>query len=576
MTKLLDRAMILTDVNEAIAAYESAGLVGFDTETSGLNRFADDIQVVSLSAPGLPVAVLHTGGAMPAQLLDFLQRHTLLGHNLTSFDIPFLMKYGYDPATSAGWRDTLIGEQLAIVSDRRGVSKSLKATVNRRLGVELDKEVDHAGWTTDVLTDQQLSYAGSDVQYLHRVYAEQLEKIRENKLEQAWDNEVGAQAATSYMTANGVPVVVSEIREHLREVEEDMSVLLPHLSELAVGDFNPGSSKQVREVFSLVFGLDLESTDVDTLHKLTERGGKVAELAQGIIDYRRLKKASMYNDEWLAENMDTDGRVRSTYKQLGTDTGRYSCSEPNMQQWTRSLRGLIGYEEGSDRRILSVDYSQIEILISAILCKEQRLIDEVLEGDVHSFVASLVFGMPVEQVDSLSRKKGKAAGFTLLFAGGATGIIRSASSGGLFMTPEEARVIRDKFFTSFPKVGQYIAGIRSQVDWRSQRKMALNIRVPQGPLRSLFGQSLTASTVVNTLVQGSAAVGLKRALAKMVSQGLGKYLIGVVHDEVLLDVPEKELVEVQQEVEQCMQTGMQEIIGIRPKTEAKAGLRWSA
>jgi DNA polymerase I-like protein with 3'-5' exonuclease and polymerase domains len=169
----------------------------------------------------------------------------------------------------------------------------------------------------------------------------------------------------------------------------------------------------------------------------------------------------------------------------------------------------------------------------------------------------------------------KAASFTLLFAGGVPGIMESAAKGDVALTVDEAREVRGKFFAAFPAVNSYINGTRAIVDYRQRINSALNVRVPNGPLRSLFGKSLTASTVVNTLVQGAAAVGLKRALGQIIANGFGQYLCAVVHDEVVLDVPRNDAVEIQRSVEKCLQDGMEQTIGVRPKVGSTLGLQWS-
>jgi DNA polymerase-1 len=224
--------------------------------------------------------------------------------------------------------------------------------------------------------------------------------------------------------------------------------------------------------------------------------------------------------------------------------------------------------------MLSVDYSQIEILIAALLCKEPRLIDAVLNGDVHTFVGSLVFHVPEAELDKRHRSMAKAASFTLLFAGGVPGIMESAAKGDVVLTIDEAREVRDKFFAAFPAVARYIAGTRSMVEYRQRIGAALNVRVPSGPLRSVFGKSLTASTVINTMIQGAAACGLKRALALIVARGLGPYLCAVVHDECVLDVPRVNAEEIKREVEQCLIEGMESIIGIRPKVGSTLKSQW--
>jgi DNA polymerase I-like protein with 3'-5' exonuclease and polymerase domains len=574
VARSIDREMILTDPIAAIEAYSGCATIAFDTETSGLDRYADEVMVVSMASPNLPPAVLHVAGRMPDGLIDLLNQKLLIGHNITSFDIPFLAKYGYDVLGSHGWIDTMITEQLCLTTLRRDVGKSLAATAKRRVGIELDKDVDHAGWTAASLNDRQLQYAALDVLYLHKIWAAQETRLRELKLDQAHRNEMDAQRATAMITVNGMPIVLDDVRHHVVEVSDEMVEVKAGLEAIAARTFNPTSHVQVKKLFEEEFGMKLKSTDVETMHHLSGQPGRVGELASEIQEFRKLKKSSMYNEDWIRKHVSSDGRVRSSYWQLGTDTGRYSCSDPNLQQWPRALRELIGYPDESDRLIMSVDYSQIEILIAAILIKEPELAKAVIEGDVHMFVASLAFKTPAEQIDKRHRSMAKAASFTLLFAGGIPGIIRSALNSGEEITHETAEDVRTKFFAAFPKVKSYINGTWDLVNSNKSAGTSVNVRIPGGPVRSLRENDLTASTVINTLVQGSAAVGLKKALTKICKNGLGKFLCATVHDEVVLDVPVYGASEILKEVEVCMQEGMLETIGVRPKVGSTLGLRW--
>lgn len=573
MSKLLDRSLILTDVNAAIAAYDRPEVmsIAFDTETSGLDRHADSVMVVQMAAPGLPTAVLHVPGGPPPALINLLNRKVLLGHNLSAFDIPFLYKYNYDPLRPAGWRDTYLAEQLCVTTDRRGVSKSLAATAKRRLGVEIDKDVDHSGWTNVELSDSQLSYAASDVAYVHRIYEAQMKRLAELKLESAWETECNASRATVMMAVNGLPLVLEDAQSHYDQTAAELTAARDNLEALVERPLNPQSGKQVKEAFA-GFGVTLTSTDHDTLQKVAEVKGQVGEVARAVLLCRKLQKASLYNPDWFDKYLSDDHRVRPSWRQLGTDTGRYSCSSPNAQQFPRTLRRLIGHPEGSDQVILSVDFSQIEILISALICREPSLVDAVLTGDVHTYVASLVFG--AENVNKRRRQMAKAASFTLLFAGGVPGIIRSGAQGGEAIEVEEARVVRNSFYDAFPHVADYIQRTRNIVDARKASNTSVTVRVPGGPVRSLFGPSLSAQTCINTLVQGLAAVGLKKGLHRIIQAGLGKYLVAVIHDETVFSLPKAEVEEAQKVIEEAMVEGMFEAINVRPKVHATTGLRW--
>jgi DNA polymerase I-like protein with 3'-5' exonuclease and polymerase domains len=103
---------------------------------------------------------------------------------------------------------------------------------------------------------------------------------------------------------------------------------------------------------------------------------------------------------------------------------------------------------------------------------------------------------------------------------------------------------------------------------------AITLRIPNGPKRSLYGADVTASRLVNTMVQGTAASGLKHGLVECLKAGIAQYIVAVVHDEVVLDVPKDKADEIQAIVERCMKDGMKKIIGIEPKVESVWGSHW--
>lgn len=141
--------------------------------------------------------------------------------------------------------------------------------------------------------------------------------------------------------------------------------------------------------------------------------------------------------------------------------------------------------------------------------------------------------IPLDKVDKEHRKGGKATVVHTLVCR-SPGIIRSAGGSGTHVSTSDAQHVKAKFYAAFPGVAKYIYNVQNTVAYRRDNNMSQTIRVPGGPVRTLFGETLTPSTVVNTLVQGAAAVGLKRARALICERGMVQYLCATVHDEVLI------------------------------------------
>lgn len=572
----LDTQVVLRDVDDAIKHYSRESLVAVDIETSGFNHWQDRIMVISLAAPGLPPAVLHVRGEVPIELIRCMETWTMVGHNMTTFDVPFLAQDGYNLFENNGWVDTMIAEQLCIKSNRKDVKKSLAATLKRHLGVTLNKDVDHSGWGAYELTENQVRYSAEDVQFLVPLWEKQKAILHENSLDDAWETESGAFVPTAIMAYRGLPVVIEDVNAAIFKSKADLEIAYYDLTTLfgiTNSNFNPRSPKQVKMAFESAFGIGLAKTDDETMHNLEARGGDEGKAAGLVRQCRQLAKVDMYDEDWQRKYVAWDKRIRAKFWQLGTDTGRYSCSEPNLQQWPRHMRNVIGFQETDDRLILSTDYSQIEILISAIYFGEQGLVDAVLGGDVHSYVGRTLFNK--QEITKEERSTAKAASFTLLFAGGRPGLIRTATAGGMHMDYDTADQVMFLFYDAFPHVLYGINDVKKRLAWLAENHLGQTIEIPSGPIRYLFGPTLTPSTVINTIVQGTAAVGLKRSLALMHQRGLANYLCSVVHDEVILDVPKDLALDIQQEVEACMIEGMEGVIGVTPRVESKLGPRWS-
>jgi DNA polymerase-1 len=574
----------------AMREYRSEQIVAFDLETTGapgtkdgLSHKKGAIAVVALHAPGKAPIVLHypRGSNGPSTtLMHFLERRILVGHNITAFDIPFCMKYGFRPFKSVGWIDTLIAEQLALTSGRRDLRRDLGTTLNRRLNIIIKKEMSHEGWGNEWLNEEQLEYVLDDVTLLLKMWKAQQKAISENGLDSAWELERAIFPITANMIGKGMPLDLDALDKFEETNQFEFEQLINDLLE-SIGTDAINSPKKIKAAFDESYTVKLPNTTRDTMLKLSGRADEVGRAAAAVQHAKEHKKRGMYNSKWL-DKYYYNGRVNSRYKPLGTDTSRYSSHDPNMQQIPSNMRGIFGYPEGSDRVLLKCDYGQIEVLIFAILTGEQKLIDWYRGGrDVHTEVAAAIYQTTQETImedkknNGNLRKTAKAATFAMLFAGGKRSVIATARKEGVELSDEEAGRIIRQFFRNFPNASGYIQKKREEADKALVKGYAITLRLPNGPKRSLYGADITASRLVNTMVQGTAAVGLKMGLVECIKANIAQYIVSVVHDEVILDLPRERVEEVQPILEQCMKDGMKSIIGLEPKVESAWGTHWS-
>jgi len=539
-----------------------------DIETGGLNPWKHPIAVISIYGPRSGVcSIIHTRGDVPDCLVELLSRQNVIQtkHNGTAFDDLFLANAGID-VFKPKLRDTLISELVSIRTARRDTRVSLESSVKRRTGTQLNKSIDHRTWMQPTLTEEQLAYAGGDVVHLPALYAEQRSVVAGTPQADAMDLEELLIPAVLRTTLNGLPfslrahgLYTSELAVKRDEAEDSLVQ--------AFGPLNLRSAKQVKEALA-EYGVVVSDTTHDTLVEISEMGGRPGEVVDLILDFKKPdQRLKMYSEEWVAKYV-TSERVHPRVWQVGADTGRMTNSDPSLQQIPKDDARRI-FEAPEGWCILSADYSQIEIRVAAYFARDAAMFEALRAEDLHTAVASMIFGLPVELISSAQRKLAKAAVFTLLFGGGAGRLYDYARHNGSVITETEARGIVKRFFEKFAG----LSTMRAKAFARAQAGRSVPLDLPTGLRRTLSGQTLRGTVILNTLVQGTAAAGFKFALLEAAKRGLDKYMGGFVHDEFVSCVPITEVEEYAGELEECMERGMMRALPLEtPGLEVKVGL----
>lgn len=569
-----DLSTIIRDTDEACRELAGDTLVGLDLETGGLNPWRSGIAVVSLyGAQSGRTAVLHVRGRIPERLKAFIEdeNRMFIAHNGYSFDMLFLGNEGVDVG-KARWYDTRIGAQTVIATMRHDVSKSLAAEVSRRLGKELKKGIDHGSWFNPVLNDEQVAYCAGDIIYLPRLKEEQEKLAEEKGTADALAFEQSIVPIVVGMSLRGLPMSPSVFTKWLAGFANRRDGLMDTL-HAELGPINLNSVPQLLKALQEK-GYELRDTKKETLELIHKYGGDSGELIGDILEYRfATKRVTSYTPEWIQAHIH-GGWLHSRLHPLGADTGRFSSTEPNIQQLPKDRgsgdRPYVGNLEGY--KIVAADYSGIEVRMIAHLAKDQALIDLFSASDMHTEVARDLFGVPFDQVTKPQRQIAKGATFTLTFAGGYGKIQQYARVNGVQMSKIEAQRIYNRFFARFHRV----AALKEAAQYRAARGGACVITLPTGLRRVLAGDQLRATTLLNTKAQGSAAAGMKCALLEAHRRGLTKYLGATVHDELVAAVPEGEAEEYAAELKEAMIAGMYEVVdkNIPIAVEASIGDWW--
>jgi DNA polymerase I-like protein with 3'-5' exonuclease and polymerase domains len=318
-------------------------------------------------------------------------------------------------------------------------------------------------------------------------------------------------------------------------------------------------------------GVILPDTTKETLQELAAYGdGYPQLLGQMFLDYSApAQRLKMYSRAW--QNMYIiDGWCHPRFWQVGTDTLRFSSSDPNFQQIPKDGRKIVGNVPGYS--IISGDFSQIEVRIAAEISHDERLIEILKEGDAHTGVAMSIYQTTVDKVTPTMRKHAKAATFTLLFGGSHKRLYSYARNLGLEITEDEAYEVFTKFFQAFAGLRK----IREQA-FAMRGRRVVSIRFPNGSKRVLIGRNVTPTRILNTTVQGPAAIGMKYAMFEAESNGIWQYVGSTVHDELVLVVPNEKVAEVSALLEKSMIDGMHKAFpNMVVKVEVKSGEYWQA
>jgi len=561
---------IIRDVRTACAALENEDWIGLDLETSGLSPWRDRILVVSLyGSKSHQCAVLHVPGGIPEDLRTWLgdPKRKYIVHNGVNFDILFLARAGvrvFEPT----WYDTLIGESVVLPMGRQDYRRNLSAALKRRLQIELDKSSQLSYWLTDDLSAEQLEYCQNDVAHLPALRQAQLEKIQASPQERAMKIEQALVPVVVKMRLNGLPVDQPRFDAFINNCSIRAVQAATELNSIFGRNINYNSHEQVKQAFLRTFGLELESTDISHLTDIQNSHTPASRAAELIIILRQAtKRSGMYARDWQDKYV-LNGKIHPALWQLGTDTGRFSSTEPNGQQLPKEARQLFGGRPGM--QVVTADYSQIEIWCGAALARDTQLIQDLQSGDVHTAVAATLFGLPPEKITKSQRQTAKAVSFTLIFCGGVSSIIRRAHLVNIDMEDKQARAIIQQFLEKYTG----IAAMRQQAFKRAAEGTPVNITTPHGLKRILVDPRPTQ--IVNTAVQGAAASGLKLSLLEADRRGLSNYLSLTVHDEIVAgEVPEGEAQAYARELAEAMLVGMEQAIGYQTKVETRIGTHWS-
>lgn len=558
---------LIEDAQETLEIFHKYPHLALDLETSGRHHVEDDIAVFSIASDQTDeVAVLHTyHTGIPEPLRELLSLDNLfITQNGTTFDLPFLLQSGIKIKNHY---DILIAEQVLNTSNRRDTRNDLGAIMERRIGQSFKRSVDHGAWTAPSLTHDQKLYAASDTAFLVKIYKIQQSLARQRKLVEPLDHEQKLTTRMAQIINNGMAFSHDTLQEKREAMYDNLLIYQHELEEEFGWGFNPRSSQEVISALGSI-GIDISNSQQGTLKPIAEHNPTV----QKILDVRQASKRTGFYDENFEQKYVKFGRIYTKYWQLGTNTTRYSSSDPNLQQIPKNMRSFIGNEPG--HKVVASDFSQIEIFIAASITRDSNLIEALDSEDFHAYMAQQMFDLnyiPILEIEKDTRNDGKAGTFTWVFAGGENGIIEMGKSAGKVIPNKRARGMILHLQRRFPGVTRWHRSKRNKVSKRFPSK----VRLPWGHQRVFLPGQQSVQKFVNTEVQGTAAIGLKESILEADRRGLLEYIGGLVHDEIVAtSVPDEEAIDFARELEDAMKAGMAKVCNLPVRVESEIDDAW--
>ncbi|NLN82884.1 MAG: bifunctional 3'-5' exonuclease/DNA polymerase [Firmicutes bacterium] len=323
-------------------------------------------------------------------------------------------------------------------------------------------------------------------------------------------------------------------------------------------------------------GIEAKDTTRHTLNMLARNHEEISAL----LEYRKLsKQLNTFIDALPKFVNPKTGRVHSHYDQMGSASGRFSCSSPNIQQTPREKSFRACWQAEPGKSLIIADYSQIELRVAAEIAGDQRMIKAYQKGeDLHKLTASLVRSVPLSSVTPEQRQAAKAINFGLIYAMGARGLMNySVDTYSIDMTLAEAERFRELYFRAYRGIDRWHGQLRAEDARRRKQKILSESRTLTGR-RYIWGGRAGVAGLYNMPVQGTAADITKIALSYIVEERDNPEwrIVASVHDEILMEVPEEEALEAAYFLKRQMERAGKRLLKIVPVVaEAEIAKSWA-
>ena len=581
------------DIAKILPYFDSQDFFCFDTETTGISPFSDNLVGMSFSFKEGEAFFVYLP-AERSKAVEWLQifkpyfenpNLTKIGQNI-KFDILFLKSYGIE--VKGQLFDTMIAHYLLQPEMKHNMDylsevylKYKTITYEELCGPKGKGQLSIRSVDHQRLCD----YAAEDADVTLKLKNKLEPLIKENNLEYLfYEVEMPLVSVLVDMEWNGVRIDVEALHSLSVDFTKQLADIENKVYELIGEQINLSSPKQVGELIFDKLKLDEKAKKTKTGQYSTSE--EVLESLRGkhevvglILDYRGIKKLlSTYVDALPALINPKSGKIHTSFNQAVTATGRLSSSNPNLQNIP--VRDELGREirkafiADKDCKLISADYSQIELRLLAHFSQDPHMLSDFnAERDVHASTAAKIFKVDLADVTSDMRRKAKTANFGIIYGISAFGLAERLS-----ISRSEAKTLIDGYFETYPTIKAFIeksietARKNGYVETMFNRKRYL----PDINSRNATVRNFAERNAVNAPIQGTAADIIKIAMVKLhdrlLKENFQSKMILQIHDELILNVPSSELDRVKSIIEEEMQNAVK--ISVPLTVEAGVGDNW--
>lgn len=588
-------------LGDLVERLNSAKVISFDTETTSTDQMRADLVGISLvvdNEQGWYIPVGHRkelGKQLPLKkVIDALRgpltdtKIPKVGHNL-KYDFVMLVRNGLRPGPLTF--DTMVAEWLTNpISHNLG----LKNLAWVRLDFRMTEITELIGTGRKQITMDQVPiekaapYAVMDAIAVIRLLPDLQKELKDNAALKLFEEiEMPLVPVLADMEMTGIALDINFLKKMSGQLQTRMNELEDKVYEYVGERFNINSTQQLSNAIfnrlKLVPPDRTRRTDAGNFSTSAE----VLESLKGkhpvvdlLLEFRELSKLkSTYLDALPEQVNPRTGRVHTSYNQAGSVTGRIASSDPNLQnipvrtELGRRVRQAFIAAPGFT--LLSVDYSQVELRIAAHMSNDQAMLAAFrADQDIHTATAAAILGKTLDQVTKDERRNAKAINFGLLYGMSPYGLTRTSD-----LTLAEAEDFVEAYFQQFPGVKGYLDNMRRLAAKQGYVETLLGRRRYFPGLKSGGNQQTRAREereAINAPIQGTAADIMKIAMnhvpKALLENNLTGHMLLQVHDELVLECPQKELKKTAQIVRKMMENAYNLVIPL--KTEARSGHDW--